>query len=177
MQEKLNPNKATERSLANLETVIAIYGPHFETWCHSKHCTLNAKEVGIMFSYREHRTHKAYARKHELHGKHVASVFAATVRKLNGLQAQHIFSKWLVLSYMQNASLGGVNYDLDKSMNPVSEYVVSLRLFEQFIKQNGAHSLPEGDQQTIQNITNDNYFNKQAIKRRSLSIHLYLTLD
>jgi hypothetical protein len=111
-------NRATLRSLQELEKVIATFGEYWEKWSTSQYAVLNLKETAIIKHYRAHKTHLKFANDNGLTRRHVSVIYNKSTRKLKLPRTQYLFNKWTVYCRLVDAGAAKAHIDLDSLVEP-----------------------------------------------------------
>jgi hypothetical protein len=122
-------NKATQKSLANLEKVIDQFGDDFEEWASSRNGPLSAKELAIILSYRTHKTHLIYANSISRPSRHVSVIYNKAARKLQLPGSLSRYDKYK--AYKNLLSQGWAKQDAD--LSSMIESVVELKISASFL--------------------------------------------
>lgn len=165
-------NKATKKSLDNLEHIInTYYGVYWESWLDSEHCTLSEKQIDIIQSYQKTEGHKDYASKNNLTQRHVSVVYNKAVHSLKSLRSVNKFRKWLIFKQLCDANVISPNVDPFCNVGPVLNLEIEQSAFVELI----GHVL----EKKWAVIVHENLLNleRQELHRRGLLVEMNVVAD
>ncbi len=179
-------NKATQRSLQNLKKVLDAFAPYTDAWFESDDSVLNAKEIAIIKSYQENKTHMAYVDLHQkvdgspVQGQRTISVvYNKAVRKLQIPRSTSIFKKWLMGKLLLERGLIKNTENVHSAIEPVAHMNIHIdaliRLLKALNTPEGTFAMTAHEFVSIELIEIEDMYHSKSLRDTTLAFELNIT--